>query len=410
MSFNIHKFPSGFKFAYKNISSPVAYCALTIGAGTRDEKPKLNGVAHFTEHMIFKGTAKKSANQINNLLEKCGGELNAYTTKEETVIHATMLKEDLPKAIELFCDMAFNSTLPQKEFVKEREIILEEISSYKDTPSELIYDDFDIFLFGEHPLSKPILGTPATVRHISVNDISDFTSEFYTLGNMAISIVADIPEDKCLKMVDHYFSSQGRKGAYSLSNITEFNLNDNSEEIRIIPKKTHQTHCIIGTSAYSLFSDERIALSLLTNILGGPAVNSRLNQILREKHGLVYTVDASYTPYRETGIFTIYFGTDKNNFDKASDLVKKELKNIVSVEISQNSLKSAKKQLLGQLAISVDNAENLCLSMGKSLLAYDKVESIEFIREKIESIKADQLHKVAGEILAPDGMRTLIFR
>jgi len=399
-----------FKFAYKNISSPVAYCALSIGAGTRDEAPGLNGLAHFAEHMIFKGTARKSANQINNLLERCGGELNAYTTKEETVIHATVLKEDLPKAIELLCDMAFNSTLPQKEFTKEREIILEEIKSYKDTPSELIYDDYDAFLFGEHPLSGPILGIPSTVKHIEVNDIFRFTSQFYTLGNMSFSIVAELPEEKCLKMVDKYFTTQGRRGEYSQSNQQKFVLNPDSELIRYIPKKTHQTHCITGTSAYSLYNEERIALSLLTNILGGPAINSRLNEVLREKHGLVYSVDASYTPYRETGIFTIYFGTDKNNFEKAMELVNKELKSAASAEISATALKSAKKQLLGQLAISMDNPENQCLSMGKSLLVYDKVESIEYIRGKIEAISAGQLYRIAGELLAPESMRTLIYR
>jgi len=400
----------GLRFAYKNIKSPVAYCALSICAGTRDEEKSKNGLAHFTEHMIFKGTKQKSAKQINNLLEKCGGELNAYTTKEETVVHATVLKEDLPKAIELLHDITFNSVFPEKEFIKERDIILEEIKSYKDTPSELIYDDYDSLLFGEHPLSVPILGVPSTVRHIRVDDIKAFTSKFYTPENMTFSIVADLPEERCRKIVDRYFGPEASDKDIAEQKTEPFTARVGGEQTVTIPRKTHQAHCIIGCPAYSLYDEDRVALSLLTNILGGPAINSRLNQILREKHGLVYTVDASYTPYRETGIFTIYFGTDKNSLDKASDLVLRELRNMTSSEISSVSLKSAKKQLLGQLAISMDNPENQCLSMGKSLLVYNKIESIEMVGKRIEAVTSGQIHRIACEMFSEEHMRTLIYR
>ncbi len=400
----------GVRFAYKNIKSPVAYCALSIGAGTRDEEKSENGLAHFTEHMIFKGTKQKSAKQINNLLEKCGGELNAYTTKEETVVHATVLKEDLPKAIELLHDITFNSVFPEKEFIKERDIILEEIKSYKDTPSELIYDDYDILLFGEHPLSMPILGVPSTVRHIRVDNIKSFTSEYYTPENMTFSIVADLPEEKCHKIVDKYFTSKASERMFAPDKAESLKPISVAEQSVVIPKKTHQAHCIIGCPAYSLYDEDRVALSLLTNILGGPAINSRLNQILREKHGLVYTVDASYTPYKETGIFTIYFGTDKGSLEKASDLVLKELRNMTSSEISSVALKSAKKQLLGQLAISMDNPENQCLSMGKSLLVYNKIDSIEVIGQKIEAVTPAQIHRISCEMFSEERMRTLIYR
>ncbi|MCK9628012.1 MAG: insulinase family protein [Bacteroidales bacterium] len=400
----------GVRFAYKNIKSPVAYCALSIGAGTRDEEKSENGLAHFTEHMIFKGTKQKSAKQINNLLEKCGGELNAYTTKEETVVHATVLKEDLPKAIELLHDITFNSVFPEKEFIKERDIILEEIKSYKDTPSELIYDDYDILLFGEHPLSMPILGVPSTVRHIRVDNIKSFTSEYYTPENMTFSIVADLPEEKCHKIVDKYFTSKASERMFAPDKAESLKPISVAEQSVVIPKKTHQAHCIIGCPAYSLYDEGRVALSLLTNILGGPAINSRLNQILREKHGLVYTVDASYTPYKETGIFTIYFGTDKGSLEKASDLVLKELRNMTSSEISSVALKSAKKQLLGQLAISMNNPENQCLSMGKSLLVYNKIDSIEVIGQKIEAVTPAQIHRISCEMFSEERMRTLIYR
>lgn len=400
------------RFAYKHINSPVAYCALTIGAGTRDEDPDVNGVAHFTEHMIFKGTNHRSSVQINNLLERCGGELNAFTTKEETVVNATVLKEDLSKAIGLLFDIVFNSTFPEEEFTKEKNVILEEIKSYKDSPSELIYDDFESYLFGDHQLSRPILGTTSTVKRINVGDIKNFTSKFYLPGNMTFSIVSELPEERCLKLVGHYFGlDQAKEVEYNNRRANcDFSLSINTDKVKTISKKTHQIHCIVGSPAFSLYSRERIALSMLTNILGGPAINSRFNQLLRERSGLVYTVEASYTPYMETGIFTVYFGTDKSKLDKSLKLVKHELERMRSSMLSATAVKSAKKQLLGQLAISMDNPENLCLSMGKSLLAYNKVETIDYIREKIEETTAEELQQIASEIFSEEKMKILIYK
>ncbi|MFA6334234.1 MAG: pitrilysin family protein [Bacteroidales bacterium] len=396
--------------AFKHISSPVAYCALSVKVGTRDEEVTLNGIAHFTEHMIFKGTTSRSANNVNNFLEKLGGELNAYTTKEDTVVYATVLKEDLPKAIELLSDLAFNSTFPQKELVKEREIILEEISSYKDTPSELIFDDFEEHIFGKHPLAKPILGTPASVKRIGVEEIRQFASRYYKTSNMSLAIVADIPEEKGIKLVDRYFCPAGDDLNEDTKNTGVFEVKEFEQRVKVVPKKTHQSHCVIGSTAYTLYRDERLPLALLTNILGGPALNSILNRVLREKYGLAYTVDATYTPYHDTGLFTIYFGTDKSNVERCQELVDGELSALMQKELSPYQLKAAKKQLLGQLAISMDNAESQCLSMGKSLLVYGKVESIEIIREKIEKITATQLNEVAKEILSPEKRYTLIYK
>lgn len=401
---------SDIKYAFKHISSPVAYCALSVKVGTRDEDIPLNGIAHFTEHMIFKGTAKRSANTINNFLEKLGGELNAYTTKEETVIQATVLKEDLSSAVELLADLAFNSTFPQKELVKEREIILEEISSYRDTPSELIFDDFDEYIFGRHPLSKPILGTPGSIKHIGVDEIKSFTSKYYKTNNMSFSIVADILPEKGIKLVNRYFCSKGDKLMDDTKSTGVYDVKEFEPKLKILSKKTHQSHCLIGAKAYTLYQDDRLPLSLLTNILGGPALNSRLNQILREKYGLAYTVDATYTPYHDTGLFTIYFGTDKNNVDRCLELVDRELSVIMQKEISPYQLKAAKKQLLGQLAISMDNAESQCLSMGKSLLVYGKVESMDNISEKVGQITSKQLNDVAKKILSPDNLYFLIYK
>lgn len=410
MDIKILQLDSGIKYAFRHILSPVAYCAMSIKTGTRDEDPLLNGIAHFTEHMLFKGTSNRSAWQINNFLEKLGGELNAYTTKEETVIHATVLKEDLPKAVELLADLAFNSLFPDKELLKEREVILEEISSYKDTPSELIFDDFDEHLFGSHPLAKPILGTPASIKRICSGDIRNFVSKHYTTGNMSFSIVGDITFESGMKLVNKFFRPDGNNTGIDKRELLQNECDNKMERMKVVSKKTHQAHCVTGTRAYTLYQDERLVLSLITNILGGPAVNSRLNMVLREKYGLAYNVEATFTPYEDTGLFTIYFGTDKNNIDRCIELVYKELARLMEKELTIYQLRAAKKQLLGQLAISVDNAESQCLVMGKSLLVYNRVESIDSIREKIQQITSKQLRDVANEIFASERLYTLIYR
>lgn len=427
---------SGIGYAFQRISSPVAYCALSIKAGTRDETDKYNGVAHLTEHMLFKGTTKRGAKRINNFLERLGGELNAYTTKEETVIHATVLKEDIGKAVELLSDLAFNSLFPEKELIKEREIVLEEISSYKDSPSEQIFDDFDEYLFGEHPLAKPILGTPKSVKKIGVEQIKEFTSQYYQPGNMTFSIVADISNERGVSLINRYFGERGSLMASKPSElvaksgerlVNSRTLAGSSVPLLItdstpsqvalstprgekwVSKKTYQAHCVIGAPAYNLYDSRRLPLALLTNILGGPALNSKLNQVLREKHAMAYTVDASYTPYTDTGLFTIYFGTDKNNVEKCLSILDNELEAIREKGFSPTALKASKKQLLGQLAISMDNAEAQCLSMGKSMLFYKRVEPIEVIIEKILKIESAQLLQIAQELLDRKKMFTLIY-
>ncbi len=413
MSINITQLSSGICFVFRRISSPVAYCALTIKVGTRDEEPSINGIAHLTEHMLFKGTTTRGARRINNYLESLGGELNAYTTKEETVIHATVLREDISKAVELLADLAFNSTYPFKELLKERDIVLDEISSYKDTPSEQIFDDFDEHLFNGHPLSMPILGNPKSVKQIEVQDIKEFTGNYYLPSNMSFSIIADISPLRGAAMVERYFGKMGNIGNAPkvTTELTDLSckIESKGEKIIRLPKKTHQAHCVMGSSAYSLYNENRLPLALLTNILGGPALNSRLNLSLRERHALAYTVDASYTPYTDTGLFTIYFGTDKGSVDKCLNIIYKELEIIKEREFSATSLKASKKQLLGQLAISTDNAESQCLSMGKSLLFYGKVEPIELIRERISAIDSANLHRIANEIMDRERFFTLIY-
>lgn len=405
------KLDSGIGYAFQRISSPVAYCALSIKAGTRNEKDKYNGVAHLTEHMLFKGTTKRGAKRISNFLESLGGELNAYTTKEETVIHATVLKEDIRKAVEILADLAFNSLFPEKELLKEREIVLEEISSYKDSPSEQIFDDFDEYLFGDHPLAKPILGTPSSVKKIGVEQIKEFTNQHYQPCNMTFSIVADISNVRGVSLVNRYFgeSVMVEELGEVLSNTKLPVVSSFPTGEKWVSKKTYQGHCVIGAPTYNLFDSRRLPMALLTNILGGPAINSKLNQTLREKHAMAYTVDASYTPYTDAGLFTIYFGTDKNNIEKCLSILDRELESIREKGFSEKALKASKKQLLGQLAIAMDNAESQCLSMGKSLLFYKKVEPIQEIREKILKINSAQLLEIAQELLDRKNMFTLIY-
>lgn len=404
------KFENGLRFGFMAVPSPVAYCALSIKVGTRNEHPSLNGIAHMTEHMLFKGTATRSSVSINNYLESLGGELNAYTTKEETVIQATVLKEDLSKAVELLCDLAFNSRFPEKELEKEKEVILEEIKSYKDSPSELIFDDFEEELFGGHPLAGNILGTPKSLKRISTKDIREFTSLNYRPENMSFSIVADLPAEKCEKLVKRYFGNNEKISESIDSNVAVPIPPCIGGTVKVISKRSYQTHCVIGGRAYSFYDRQRLPLAILTNIIGGPALNSKLNQLLREKHALAYSVDASYTPFTDTGVFSVYFGTDKSNLDKCIALVKKEFNILKEREISERKLKAAKKQLLGQLAVSMDNAESQCLNIGKSLLVFGKVEPIAEIRNKIEAITANEIFETANEILSEDNLITLIYK
>lgn len=424
------------KFSFKQLDSPVAYCALTTKCGTRDENPIHNGLAHFTEHMFFKGTAKRKANSINNALERVGGELNAYTTKEETVLHATVLREDLPKAIDLLMELAFTSAFPQKELEKEREVIIEEIVSYKDMPAEAIYEHFEELLFNGHPLQMQILGTKKSLSKIDTQIMKEHNSKYFVPSNMAITIVSAGHQEKIAALVKKSAEKWlGRKievetineGATAVkgnnapgnsspaNNVPESNPAYNPPQEKdepfhkTISKRSHQAHCIVGTKAYNLYDNNRIALSILTNILGGPASNSRLNTSLREKNGLVYNVEAVYTPYADTGIFSIYFGCDKEDVEKCLLLIKRELDKLVETPLCPSTLKAAKKQLLGQLSIAQDNAEAQCLSMGKSLIVYGKISNFEQMKQKIESITAEQLQQAAQQILCWENMSTLVY-
>ena len=427
--------------AFKRVRSSVACCALSTRVGTRDEQKQLNGLAHFTEHMFFKGTRKRGAQSINNVLERVGGELNAYTTKEDTVLHATVLKEDISKAIDLLLELAFTSVFPPKEIEKEREVIYDEIVSYKDSPAETIYDEFEFLLFNGHPLSMPILGDKKSLKKIGQEAFLKYIEDNFVPDNMSFALVADMLPHNAIKIIEKSLKrycnrevevvlveEETKGGSTSCANATNSfthincstssitNSGSSNEVIdfvepfnKEITKKNYQAQCIVGTTAYSCYNKKRVALAVLTNILGGPASNSRLNLVLREKHALVYNVEAAYTTYADTGIFSIYFGCDKADVERCIAYVKAELERVVDNLITPAALKAAKKQLIGQLTIAKDNSEAQCLSLGKSLMVHGAIESFGKTRERIESITAEQLQEVAQKVLRWERMSTLVY-
>lgn len=410
----------GLQYAVKKSGSAVGYCALSIRCGTRDEAGYHAGIAHFVEHTIFKGTERRSASAINSYLDRLGGELNAFTTKEEIVFHATVLKEDLSKAASLLFELATCPTFPEHEIQTEKGVVIDEIHSYKDTPSEEIYDRFEEMIFKGHPLSGNILGTTVSVKKITREELLEFVREKFQPCRMAFTVVADIDEARMekgiLKLAEKYFGNipvdcpaangcEERSfpcGNCSIPVAEQFD--------KTVSKRNHQANCVIGALAPSLYQErERLATVLLCNILGGPAANSILNSILREKHGWVYGVECSYTQFTDTGLVAITLGCDKANLEKCLKAIEKEIIKLQSEPLSERRLKAAKKQLLGQLAISGDNGETQCLSMGKGLMAYGKVSSGKENRSLIEGITAEDVREMAVKIFDKDKVSKLIY-
>ena len=403
----------GLKYAVKKSGSAVGYCALSIRCGTRDEKGYHNGIAHFVEHTIFKGTEHRRASTINSYLDRLGGELNAYTTKEDIVFHATVLKEDLGKAAALLFELVTCPTFPEHEIQTEKGVVIDEIHSYKDSPSEDIFDTFEEMLFKgpePHPLSGRILGTAASVRKITRDELLKFVKEKFTPGKMAFTVVADIDEEKMekavMKMAGKFFgTSAWNEPEPPVLNAPVPNIFDKTAN-----KRNHQANCIIGGLAPSLYQErERLATILMCNILGGPANNSILNSVLREKHGWVYGVECSDTQFADTGMVAITLGCDKSNLDKCIKVIEKEIGKLKEEPLSERKIKAAKKQLLGQLAISSDNGETQCLSMGKSLLAYGKITEGKDTRTLIENITAQDVQEMACRIFDASNLSRLIY-
>ena len=391
---------------------------MSIRCGTRDEEGFHSGIAHFVEHTIFKGTSHRSASVINGYLDRLGGELNAFTTKEEIVFHATVLKEDLPKAAALLFELATCPTFPENEINTEKGVVIDEIHSYKDTPSEDVYDKFEEMLFEGHPLSGPILGTTASVKRITHDELLRFVKEKFRPEKMAFSIVADIEEKKMerdvLKLAGKFFgdatASPGMTEGDGMTGPRPEPWKGGNRFDKTLNKRNHQANCVIGGLAPSLYQErERLATVLLCNILGGPASNSILNYVLREKNGWVYGVECGYTQYSDTGMVTISLGCDKHNLEKCLAAIEKEIGKLQENTLSERRLKAAKKQLLGQLAISSDNGETQCLSMGKGLLAYGKIDGDRKTKDLVDAITAEDVREMARTIFAPERLSRLIY-
>lgn len=397
---------NGIRCILKQTKSPVIHCGLTIGTGTREEEKQEHGIAHLIEHLLFKGTQRRKPYHINSLLDNVGGEMNAYTTKEETVVLASTLKKDFVKAADLISDVAFHSVFNPAELEKERRVILDEINSYKDTPSELIYDDFEDMVFEGYSLGRNILGSKRELAKFTSNDLKNFVTRCYNTDCMVFSVVGNLSMQRFETICRRYFGElPANPRRFKRTAPISYKRQD-----KIVSKGTYQTHCILGGRAYNHKHKKRAVLALLMNILGGPSANSRLNLAIREKNGLSYSVDAAYTSYEDTGIASIYFGTDKENIDKCLQLASRELQRIKNEPLSHTQLSIAKKQLLGQLIISTESNESYMLSGGKSFLIYNEVDSFEKVAAKINHISASDLMDVANEIFDEKNISSLIYK
>ena len=397
---------NGLKVIHQQIAGRAAWCGLIIGVGSRDEQPEEEGIAHFIEHVIFKGTEKRKAYHILSRIEDVGGELNAYTTKEDTCIYASFLPEDYNRVLELFADIVFNSIFPEKEIEKEKEVVLDEINSYKDSPGELIFDDFEELIYGGYPIGRNILGSEEAVRGLSREGILKFVKRNYYPSRMVISSIGDFPFEKLVRMVERYFGDI--PGCEEPLMRTEPKIYQ--PQTRIVDKDTYQNHCVIGNVAYDYMQDNRVALSLLVNMLGGPGMNSRLNLNIREKYGLAYNIEAAYTPYSDTGVFTVYFGCDAEDQERCLRLVRKEMDAFCEKQLGAMQLHKAKRQMIGQITLSSENYENMMLSIGKSFLIYGKVDELENICAEVSSLTPELLLKVAREIFAAEKQSVLIYK
>jgi len=401
-----HILPNGLRIVHLPSASPVSYCGFAVNAGTRDEEMDEFGLAHFVEHMIFKGTEKRKSWHILNRMENVGGELNAYTTKEETFVYSIFMEEHFRRAFELLSDLVFHSQFPEQEIEKEVDVILDEINSYEDSPSELIFDEFENLLFDGHALGHNILGDEQSLLGFGSESGKSFMRRFYAPENMVFFSMGRIPFKKIVQMAESTLSDI----AFPLAARNRTAPGELLPVSRQIHKDTHQAHVLIGGRAYSMHDEKRLPLFLLNNLLGGPGMNNRLNVSLREKNGLVYNVESNVTSYTDTGLASIYFGTDPKNKEKAIRLVYKELAKLREVKLTATQLAAAKKQVIGQLGVSGDNREGLFLGLGKSFLHYNRYDTLPEVFAKVEKLTAGEIREVANEIFAPERLFSLIYQ
>lgn len=417
MRYNSTTLSNGLRIIHLPSVAQVVYCGYQIAAGTRHEAAGEEGLAHFVEHTTFKGTSKRNSLQVINALETVGGDLNAFTTKEHTVYYAAILKNHFRKAVDVLSDIVFHSTYPEQEVEKEKDVVVEEIESYNDTPSELIFDDFENIIFKDEPLGHNILGTEENVRAFTADDARSFAHRHYRADNSVFFVYGDISFDAIVAAVG--------KTTADLPQITA----DNSAATMVqcartgvaaadlsaggqlyeVDRATHQAHVMIGTRAYGFHHEHRTALYLLNNILGGPALSARLSLVLRERHGLVYSVESNMVSYSDTGVWMVYFGCDQHDVKRCIALVRRELDKFVKKPISSQKLKAAKQQLKGQIGVACDNRENFALDFGKHYLFFGTEKSIDQLFLDIDSVTADEIQTVAAALFADDKLTTLVY-
>lgn len=422
MKYNTYTLDNGLRIIHLPSDSKVVYCGYQINAGTRNEEPGEEGLAHFCEHVTFKGTERRKAWHILNCLESVGGDLNAYTNKEGTVYYSAILKEHIARAVDLLTDIVFHSVYPQAEIDKEVEVICDEIESYNDSPAELIYDEFENIIFKGSPLGHNILGTAEQVRSFKTEDALRFTRKLYRPDNAIFFAYGDIDFKKLVRLLKKSFLSEERRVKSEKFNSPEAQTQFNIQHLTfntqhsfegqtiVMQKNTHQAHVMIGTRAYDVNDSRRMPLYLLNNMLGGPGMNAKLNLALREHNGLVYTVESTMAAYGDTGVWSIYFGCDEHDVKRCLRLVRKELDKFMQKPLSDAQLKAAKKQIKGQVGVACDNRENFALDFGKSFLHYGWEKNVDRLYEQVDEITAEQIQAVAQELFDKDRLTTLIFK
>lgn len=405
MEYNVHTLPNGIRLLHVPSASAISHACIIINSGSRDEKEDNSGIAHFIEHLIFKRTEKRNTNQILNRLESVGADLNAYTTKEYTCIHASFLNPYLDRTLELFNDIVFHSTFPGDEMEKEKSVILDEILSYLDQPEEAIYDDFEDLVFAGHPLGRNILGNEESINKITQEDIHQFIKDNYHTDKIVIAVLGNYTLNKVVKTGSKYYA-EIPANLYRSSRIAPIK---NTAVTQSFQKPIQQVHAMLGTQAYSLYHPYKTGLLLLNNLLGGTGMSSILNLQIREKYGIAYTIETGYSPLSDTGIFTLYFGTDKEKVNKAWSLIHKEFKKIKEHPLSEVQLQKAKNKFIGQIALGEENRIGLITSMAKNLIDYDQIDDLETIFKKIQAVSTADMRNIVNEILDENNLTTLTF-
>lgn len=406
MDFSTFELSNGLRVIHRQTPGEVGHCGLMINAGSRDELEHQQGLAHYIEHCIFKGTAHRKTYHILSRLDSVGGEINAYTTKEETWVYASFLGKHLVRSVELIADICFHSVFPEKEIAKEKDVIIDELNSYLDTPGEMIFDDFEDQIFHGHPIGRNILGTEKSVKAFRREDIFEFIGRRYRIDEMVFSSVGPAPAHRVQRICERYLGNiPAVAGKEDRQAFAAYNPRDVEER-----KDTYQVHYMLGTEAYGADHPRRTAMVLLNNVLGGPAMNSRLNLHIRERYGIAYNIESGYQPYSDTGLFHVYLGTDERMFARAERLVRSELKRLRERKLGSTQLHMAKQQLIGQIALSLESGSGTMIALGKSYMQHRRVDTLEEVYRSIEAISADDLLEVANELLSPERMSTLIYR